>query len=171
VAEAIADWRDEDSDRRPHGAENFDYQTRGYVCKDGPFENVEELLLVKGMTPELYHQVEEHVTVFGSGRVNLNTAGRDVLQTLGLSSLGLEGLLAFRDGGHLTSLAGLQSDLAAFIPQEDLNRLDHWTREQVLSVGSQAFRMRIQAQTDLPISRVEAWCVVDRDGAIRLWSE
>jgi len=54
LAAAIMDWRDEDSDVTALGAENEYYLSlpQPYYCKNGPFEAVEEMLLVRGMTPE-----------------------------------------------------------------------------------------------------------------------
>ncbi|MDK2971069.1 MAG: hypothetical protein PWP23_824 [Candidatus Sumerlaeota bacterium] len=49
-AAAIVDWRDEDSDLTTNGAESQDYLLLDtpYLCKDAPFESVEELRLVQG---------------------------------------------------------------------------------------------------------------------------
>ena len=55
VADAIVDWLDMDSSPRPYGAED-DYYTAlspPYHCKNGPLDSLEELLLVRGVTPEL----------------------------------------------------------------------------------------------------------------------
>ncbi len=49
IADAILDWIDEDDDPRELGAEADDYAS--YVPKNGPLETVEELLLVRGVTP------------------------------------------------------------------------------------------------------------------------
>ncbi len=50
LAAAIIDWRDEDEEPTEGGAESEDYAfgTEGYHCKNGPFDSVEELMLVKG---------------------------------------------------------------------------------------------------------------------------
>jgi type II secretory pathway component PulK len=55
LAAAVVDWRDEDSEISPGGAESEYYLLLSdpYQCKDAPFESPEELLLVKGATPEL----------------------------------------------------------------------------------------------------------------------
>jgi DNA uptake protein ComE-like DNA-binding protein len=52
IAAAIMDWRDTNSDLRTDGAEDETYSrlTRPYKAKNGPFESVEELRLVAGMT-------------------------------------------------------------------------------------------------------------------------
>jgi DNA uptake protein ComE-like DNA-binding protein len=55
IADAIVDWVDPDDDQRPAGAESQYYSglSPGYRCKNGPLDSVEELLLVRGVTPEL----------------------------------------------------------------------------------------------------------------------
>ena len=182
VTDAILDWRDPDTDERSHGAERFYYQSlrEAYDCKDGPFENVEELLLVRGVSPALYHRLEPWVTVYGSGRINLNTAQEPVLRALGLSATGVSGLLLFRSGEdsaegtpddrHLVALSNLDGELKAYVPAEDLATLKTLVQHELLTVHSEAFRMEIQAQTHTPSSRIAALCVLDRQGHIRLWS-
>jgi type II secretory pathway component PulK len=61
VADAIVDWIDPDDDPRPNGAESSYYMglTPSYRAKNGPLDSLEELLLVRGVTPEL---------LFGSDR-------------------------------------------------------------------------------------------------------
>ena len=55
IADAILDWLDEDEEARPYGAEAEYYTTlpTPYVPKNGPVLSVEELLLVRGVTPTL----------------------------------------------------------------------------------------------------------------------
>ncbi len=52
IINAILDWRDEDNEPREGGAENEYYNTLepAYNAKNGRFDTVEELLLVKGVT-------------------------------------------------------------------------------------------------------------------------
>lgn len=55
IADAILDWIDPDDEPRPLGAE-IDYYSGlnpPYRPKNGPLDSVEELLLVRGITPEL----------------------------------------------------------------------------------------------------------------------
>ena len=53
VADAILDWMDEDDEAREYGAESSYYQALKppYSAKNGPLDTVEELLLVRGVTP------------------------------------------------------------------------------------------------------------------------
>ncbi|MCC6231627.1 MAG: general secretion pathway protein GspK [Verrucomicrobiales bacterium] len=57
LAAAIVDWRDEDSDAGDGGAEDETYQrlNQPYRCKNAPFESLEELRLVRGMTTEILY--------------------------------------------------------------------------------------------------------------------
>lgn len=54
LVNAILDWIDPDSEPRFNGAENEYYSSLAtpYRCKNGPLDSLEELLLVKGVTPQ-----------------------------------------------------------------------------------------------------------------------
>ena len=56
LADAILDWRDPDDLTRTNGAEADDYEAQGldYKPSDGPFNLLTELLLVRGVTGELF---------------------------------------------------------------------------------------------------------------------
>ena len=55
IADSILDWVDADSETRDYGAESDFYggQTPGYMAKNGPLDSLDELLLIRGVTPEL----------------------------------------------------------------------------------------------------------------------
>ncbi len=101
IADAIIDWRDEDDEPLDNGAENAYYESLedGYPCKNGRFEILEELFLVKGITPDIYEKVKSRLTVFGSGQVNINTADELVLQGLGMGEELAKKVVLFRKGG------------------------------------------------------------------------
>ncbi|QEG41538.1 type II secretion system minor pseudopilin [Roseimaritima ulvae] len=60
AADSILDWLDEDDEPRDYGAESEYYQTltTPYAPKNGPIDSIEELLLVKGVTPQLLFGVD-----------------------------------------------------------------------------------------------------------------
>ena len=61
VVDAILDWRDADDLRRLHGAES-DYYLKlpePYRAKNGPFDSVDELLLVRGITRQLFFGIRD----------------------------------------------------------------------------------------------------------------
>lgn len=57
IADSIEDWRDIDDLYRANGAESEYYQSleTPYLSKNGPLDVPEELLLVRGITPEIYY--------------------------------------------------------------------------------------------------------------------
>ncbi|MFH0753700.1 MAG: hypothetical protein V2A70_03965 [Candidatus Omnitrophota bacterium] len=100
LADALADWRDYGK----HQSEGFfsdDYYKSlefPYGMKDDPFERIDELLLVKGIDSKIYEAIFPFVTVYGDGRVNINTASSKVLMALGLESAVAQKILRVRQG-------------------------------------------------------------------------
>ncbi len=90
IAGAIIDWRDVDNvvasseDKLLYGAENTYYQglLPGYDCKNSDFDTIYELLLVKGVGPQILNTIKPYITVFGGGGVNINSASEPVLSAL-----------------------------------------------------------------------------------------
>ncbi len=90
LLDAIKDWMDPDHEVTRFGAENAYYQglDSPYQCRNGPFQFLEELLLVRGMTRELFYGTGErpglskYLTVQGDGKININTAAPLVLRSL-----------------------------------------------------------------------------------------
>ena len=66
LLQAILDWRDKNDQVRNHGAEDEYYRNAGldYGAKDGPFNSLDELLLVKGFTSELYRKIRPALTIY-----------------------------------------------------------------------------------------------------------
>jgi hypothetical protein len=63
VADAILDWLDEDDEPRPLGAESADFymnQQPPYKPANGPITSIEQLLLVRGVTPQMLFGYDEN---------------------------------------------------------------------------------------------------------------
>jgi general secretion pathway protein K len=75
LVDAVQDWRDADDLRRPNGAEEPEYRAAGlkYKPANAPFQTIEELQLVLGMKPEIYHRIAGIITVY-SRQPGLNAA-------------------------------------------------------------------------------------------------
>jgi len=90
IVDAIKDWIDADNEVTRFGAENAHYQAldKPYSCKNAPIEFLEELLLIRGITKELFYGTEEkpgisdYISPHGNGKININTADRLVLSAL-----------------------------------------------------------------------------------------
>ncbi len=82
LTDAILDWRDVDNIPRAEGAEDSEYEAAGfpYGAKDAHFDNLEELLLIRGMDHEVYTRLSGVVSVFSDSRgINPVWASRQVL--------------------------------------------------------------------------------------------
>jgi general secretion pathway protein K len=97
---AVEDWRDTDDLRRLNGAESDDYRTAGARAgaKNHPFEMIEELQQVKGVTPDLYRRVAPALTVYSrSSRVDVSVAPPEALRaTARLTEEDIERVLSER---------------------------------------------------------------------------
>lgn len=109
VVEAILEWMDPrgaGNDRGQRDSGDSYYQTLDipYGSKQAPMDSVEELLLVRGVTPELFYGDPEEdqrplprlLTVNGhpEGQINVNTAAFETLEAMGDA---LDGRLALAD--------------------------------------------------------------------------
>src|SRR5262245_54033275 len=108
VVDSILDWRDPDEDlTRAHGAENEYYLglRSPYQAKNGRFDSPEELLLVRGVTPEIFYGTPDFpglrdlFSVYSRERsVNIRSTTPAVLQALlGIDAQTAQDLIAQRD--------------------------------------------------------------------------
>ena len=90
IVDAIKDWIDTDDEVTGFAAENPYYQslTNPYSCRNSSMKYLKELLLVKGVDKELFYGendnpgVSDYLTIYGDGRININTAANPVLMAL-----------------------------------------------------------------------------------------
>lgn len=141
LTDSIEDWRDPDEFLRPNGAESGYYLSlpKPYYSKNGPFDVPEELLLVRGVTPEIYYgrkgltpegdRVEyfglgKYLTVFSKvNRINVNSAPVPVLAAI--PGLTYETALVIDEmrrqfplgdvNTALTRIPGLPTDTASYL--------------------------------------------------------
>jgi general secretion pathway protein K len=109
IVNAIKDWIDSDDTDTDEfmRAESTYYLglERHYVCKNAPIEFLEELLLIRGITKELFHGTEERpgivqfLSPHGDGMININTAHPLVLKALSseITDEMVENMLDYRE--------------------------------------------------------------------------
>ena len=86
----ILDWLDSDDDERLDGAEKFYYQglKEPYECANMPLLTIRQIFMIKGIRDiqdfgeEGKKTLLDFLTVHSDGRININTAPSEVLQTL-----------------------------------------------------------------------------------------
>ncbi|MFH1189729.1 MAG: hypothetical protein V1682_03480 [Candidatus Omnitrophota bacterium] len=100
IADSMLDWVDRDDSIHKDGKEKsyYEFLSEPYPCKNGYFESPEELMLVAGVTREIFDKVKDIITIYGSGTVNVNTAGARVLTAIGLSGETSAKIINFREG-------------------------------------------------------------------------
>lgn len=84
IADAVIDWLDNDDTPRVGGAESSFYLSLPYPyrAKNDLFDTLDELRLVRGMTPERFEKLKTFLTIHSSGKVNINTAPKEILMAL-----------------------------------------------------------------------------------------
>lgn len=127
VSDSILDWVQQGDNPRLSGAKNQYYLSLNppYYCKEAPMDDISELLLVKGVTGEMYtgqgtarksaapkgfgHSpfedngyafgLRDVFTTFSDGKINLNTADANVLQLIpGVDEATAEAIIKTRSG-------------------------------------------------------------------------
>ncbi len=108
LVDAIADWRDPDSLKRVHGAEESDYQAAGlaYRPANAPFQAIEEIQLVLGMRPDIYRRIAPMITVYSRQTgVATPAATREVLLAIpGVTAELVDAFIVRRDEARANRL-------------------------------------------------------------------
>jgi general secretion pathway protein K len=92
IVPALVDWVDSDENvsslplvqGNKLGAESAYYMKLNppYKCKNMPLEAIDELLPVKGVTLETFERIRNYITVYGDGKININSAPKEAIESL-----------------------------------------------------------------------------------------
>ena len=136
VTDSILDWIDPDDFIRINGAENDYYQSlkEPYNCKNGKMDSIEELLLVRGVTPDLFYGkkgakkegegeaetggqmgLRDIFSIYSSGeQIDINSASVPVLKVvLGLPTALAQSIVKAREEKPFAN----QQDLVLRVPE------------------------------------------------------
>ncbi|MBL7170988.1 MAG: general secretion pathway protein GspK [Candidatus Omnitrophica bacterium] len=120
------------------------------IIDNKPFETMEEFLDIKGITPQLIQDIKPLTTVYGHGRLNLNTAPEDVLEIF-LSGLGhpaslKDKIILYRQNNIFESTAAIKESLLPYglIPEEE-GAVDNMVTNKVVDVMSSCYRVSLKA--------------------------
>jgi len=134
LVDAILDFIDTDDNHRLNGAENDFYMSLDvpYSCKNQPFENIEELLLVRGVSSELFFGNNEHpglidmLSILGDpATLDINSASPKAFAIIdNLPSAVAQAVVSYRLDEPITDL----NELSEIISYEFLNDFkDHFS--------------------------------------------
>jgi type II secretory pathway component PulK len=184
VVYCLLDWMDSDSffGHPKYGAEASYYEDLRlpYSAKNKPYELLDEMLLVRSMTPDLFEKVKPFVTVYGSGKVNINTASGEVLHALGFSTTGVETIARYRagkdaidgtsDDNFFTSVKGILADLnnkgETPLDVAQAAVLDSLLTASRLDVSSTFFSVKSHAVLTKNNASLDIDAVIDRRGNV-----
>ncbi|MFA5356736.1 MAG: hypothetical protein WC301_04955 [Candidatus Omnitrophota bacterium] len=186
LAYAVVDWRDSDNitNNLIGGAEDSYYTglPRPYEAKDADLQVPEEIILIRGMNKEIYEKIKDYVTIYGEGRVNVNTASRVALLAVGLSQEMADKVITFRcgeDGIPGTSDDNVFETVSGIAPL--LSRSFDLSPSQLAQISEVAAdRLGVASGNFTIISRGSinnrkvtqaATCVVNKDAQILYWRE
>lgn len=177
LAKSLVAWRS-DAEGRDDGskiAEACSDFHMDFGCKGSPFESLEELLWHQEISPFLFEKLCKELTLFGSGRVNVNTATAAALRSFGLSSgtaeaiaasTRLSGAVPIEDPGKIVER--LQKD--QHLTNEEVAQLQSAVSQGLLSVRSDAYRRHMTVTLGAERKR-EIDFVVNRNGELKAWQE
>ena len=176
LVDAIIDWIDENTSQLSSGADEnsvygYGYGNADYLSKNARLDTLDELRLIAGFTDEVISKIEPYVTIYGTNRININTADPLVLQALINSidpsadpTLGQQ-IAEYRHGKpfrlsrlrrQLTNELGLPKPLASRLAASCTTR-------------SRYFRIKVEAKTQSATVYAEAVVRRTKKGAKFLW--
>jgi len=176
IVDGILDWVDRDDNTRVNGAESDFYQglTPPYVAKNGPIDDISELLLINGMRenksiyskayddiqmvdrfgnpmppPQYTARLDEVFTALSNGRININTADKNVLAMIpGMDEAIADQIIRVRsgpdgaDGTDDDTPFGSVGELASVgLPQAAAPSLSHYC-----TTKSSTFEVQVEAR-------------------------
>lgn len=141
IAAAIADWIDEDEEKRDNGAEDSDYESVDppYATANQPLTSLTELRLIKGIDQTVYNKLAPYVCVLPPGTaLNVNTASPVVLAALN-ENLNIE---QFKKAGDEAKES--YKNINEFV--ESLRLVGQTGPMMNLAVNTQHFLIEVEAQ-------------------------
>jgi len=186
LTDALLDWYDKDDTSRADGAEGRDYYeelTPPYKARDGNLDTIGELLLVKGFDRTILSGgsikagpfdddvipvsgIEDLLTTYGDGKINVLVAPRRVLAALPTQELGMGGEIADRileEKRYLFEVSaesgGLsKDDLKEF--RDEVRRLNPRLTSGLISTSTRIWRLTMTGEVN-GVKR-QVWCIVER---------
>ncbi len=147
-------------------------------------EVLNELGFVDGMNEEIFERLSQFLTVYGTGKVNINTVSPPVLSSLGLDEEVIEKILKVRRGEDgleatdddfvfLTS-HDIVSDLkkSVQLTDEEIAQIDQLNWHQLLDIQSSIYTIQAEGQLKNYSRRKKTVCTIDLSkNKILYWSE
>ncbi len=163
IVDSVLDWMDGDDLHKAHGAESDYYMSlpNPYKARNDKFETIEELLLVKGITPQILYGngktpgLSELLTVYSkTGAINVNSAPRAVLAALpGMTPEMADQIITLRRSEEIKDLEKVNQTVGDAFKQMSsyigLTESNMYAIEAVGYKGGQAQGLRVKAVVEI----------------------
>ncbi len=186
LALSVVDWRDF-GDSVLDGffsSRYYENLKHPYSTKNGPFETLDELRVVKGITSQVYDKIIPFLTIYGDGIVNINTASRPVLVSIGIDEGVVDVILSIRqgpDGQEATKDDFIFTSMQAFrniiktrgnFSDREMNQVFNIVEQGRLKTESAVYTIESVSRLSLKEQSLAIRCVYDTlKKKILYWSE
>lgn len=196
IVDSILDWRDADDLHQLNGAENDYYRQllQPYDCKNGDFDSVAELLLVRGVSKELFHgglkfiisvaqKSEVRITTrrrgktkdsrFNYDRINLNAASPRMLLSLPQMTEELaQSIIEYRQEGDFISLGDLALIVGSDVYGEvsrflTLQNTPYYTIQSIGRIDGSRAKKGVQVLLKLDVGEKNGYQILEKKTGIR----
>lgn len=186
LALSIIDWRQEgESVLEGFSSDSYYNQLKDpYRPKNNNFESIEELLLVEGVNQDILDRLRWFVTIYGDGRVNINTASWHVLVALGFDLDVVDKIISVRNGADekpATSDDYFFNDTLDFVSkiesfeslsEHEIKRATQIVLDNNIVTAGSFYQIRAIAKKDRSENKKNIICVYNSsDRAIEYWNE
>ena len=126
IVDSILDWQDADDLHRLNGAESDYYMSLSnpYKARNADIETLEELILVKGITPDILYGTDKmkgifhYLTIYSkTSAININAAPKEVLAAIpGMNADIVDQIIEFRQSAEINGLEDITNIVGASYP-------------------------------------------------------
>ena len=186
VADAIIEWR-ELGQKELTGFYSDDYYANlqyPYGIKHVEFEILEELLMVRGINQDVFSHLKPFITIYGDGRVNINTVSNEVLYAMGLDQSVADKVITVRsgaDGREWTAddfIFRKTYDVASDVLKveklsiDEVKQIDFLNTAKKIRTDSYYYAIRSEGELLTRLQRLTVECVYNaRENRIEFWRE
>ncbi|MDO8749337.1 MAG: type II secretion system protein GspK [Candidatus Omnitrophota bacterium] len=175
LVDKFIDWVDYDDNKMEYGKD--DYSDLAISAKNKPLNRLEELLMIEGFDLDIFNKLSNYLTIYGEGKININTAPKEILAALGLSKDHAQNIIDYRNGPDAQAATGddvpiqdvveLQSKQAEIFKSGPLSSEDIATISGLITaritVTSDFYRVNSSAVVNNVKSKISAVVKIEAD--------
>lgn len=154
IASSIVIWRSPAPDEEEDAY--YEALEPPYKCRHDRFTAIEELKLVRGVTEDLYEGIKDYITVFGDGKININTAPKEVLNAIIDDGTGEYESLIYNIIESRKSDDGFFTNIDVFLnyPEDDEMKMRLTTLKNNFTTKSDFFRINAYGEVHKAVKAI-----------------